>query len=118
MLLAFVNCFDVVSMVVEEATNQFSPLWKLNKYNYKILEQYCNVIDSLATEFNGHSFDVSVDDIAMTITIVMECDDIVITSKTHRFYDIAQRSKMLGFSASDNGTLNIKFVFPSVWDKS
>lgn len=113
--MAFVNCFDVVSMVVEEATKQFAPLWKLDKECNRILEQYCSVIDSLAEEFGGESFDVTVDDIAMTITIVMECEDITIESKTHKFYSLAQRSKALGFSVSEDGNLNVKFVFPSVW---
>ena len=115
--MAFVNCFDVVSMVVEEATKQFSPLWKLDKESNRILEQYCSVIDSLAEEFSGESFDVTVDDIAMTITIVMECEDMTIDSKTHKFYSLAKRSKALGFSVSENGNLNVKFIFPSVWTR-
>ena len=51
--MAFVNCFDVVSMVVEEATKQFAPLWKLDKECNRIFEQYFSVIDSLAEEFGG-----------------------------------------------------------------
>lgn len=113
--MAFVNCFDVVSMVVEEATRQFSPLWKLDRESNKILEQYCSVIDSLANDFGGESFDVTIDDIAMTITIVMECEDMTIESKNHKFYDLARRSKAFGFSVSEDGNLNVKFVFPSVW---
>ena len=115
--MAFVNCFDVVSMVVEEATKQFAPLWKLDKECNRILEQYCSVIDSLAEEFGGESFDVTVDDIAMTITIVMECEDITILSPAHHFYKLAERSVELGFSVSENGRLNVRFVFPSVWEK-
>ena len=115
--MAFVNCFDVVSMVVEEATKQFAPLWKLDNECNRILEQYCSVIDSLAEAFGADSFDVTVDDIAMTITIVMECEDMTIESATHKFYSLAQRSKALGFSVSEDGNLNVKFVFPSVWTK-
>ena len=116
--MTFTTCFDVVSMVVEEATKQFAPLWKLNKENIKILEQYCSVIDSLSDEFGGKSFEVTVDDIAMTVSIIMECDDVTIESKTHRFYSLAQRSNSLGFSVSENGNLNVKFVFPSVWSRA
>ena len=115
--MSFVNCFDVVSIVVEEATSQFAPLWKLNNESNRVLEQYCSVIDSLSEEFGGESFDVTVDDIEMTITIVMECEDITIESKTHKFYSLAQRCKSLGFSVSEDGNLNVKFVFPSVWTK-
>lgn len=61
----FVKCFDVVSMVVDEATDQFSQLWKINKERYEILKQYCDVLDSLVEEFDGESFNVEVDDISM-----------------------------------------------------
>ena len=116
--MSFVSCFDVVSMVVEEATSRFAPLWKLDKQNNKILEQYCSVIDSLAAEFGGESFEVDVDEIAMTITITMECADMTIESNTHKFYSLARRAMALGFSATKEGNLNVKFVFPSVWTRA
>ena len=28
---SFVKCFDAVSMVVDEATSRFAPIWKENK---------------------------------------------------------------------------------------
>lgn len=115
--MSFVKCFDVVSMVVEEATKQFTPLWKLNDESNKILEQYCSVIDSLADEFDGECFDVTVDDTAMTITIIMECSEMEIESKVHKFYSLVQRSKTLGFSVSERGNLNVKLVFPSIWTR-
>lgn len=114
---SFVKCFDVVSMVVDEATSQFSPLWKLNREKYRILKQYCGVLDSLAEEFDGESFDVEIDDIAMTISITMECHDVTIESQNHKYYSLAQRAIAFGFSTSEDGLLCAKFVFPSVWDK-
>ncbi len=115
--MSFVKCFDVISMVIEEATNQFSPLWEVDKDSCDILKQYCSVIDSLAEEFNGESFDVSIDDIKMTIGITLECPDITIESAAHNFYKLAQRSNSVSFSVSEDGNLNVKFVFPSVWRK-
>lgn len=115
--MGFVKCFDVVSMVVEEASKQFSPLWELNKDSYNILKQYCSVIDSLAEEFDGESFDVFIDDIKMTVGITLECSDITIESASHNFYKLAQRSNSVSFSTSEDGNLNVKFIFPSVWRK-
>lgn len=115
---SFVKCFDVVSMVVEEATSQFAPLWKVNNERYKILKQYCEVIDSLASEFDGESFEADIDDIKMTIGIKMECKDMTIKSQTHKYYSLAQRAVSFGFSAADNGNIVVEFVFPSVWDKA
>lgn len=115
--MGFVKCFDAVSMVVEEASKQFSPLWELDTESYDILKQYCSVIDSLAEEFDGESFDVSVDDIKMTIGIALECPDIVIESTSHNFYKLAQRSNSVSFSVTEDGNLNVEFTFPSVWRK-
>lgn len=116
--MSFVKCFDVVSMVVDEATSQFAPLWKINKEKYRILKQYCDVLDCLAKEFDGESFDVEVDDIAMTITIKLECHEITIESKNHNYYSLAQRTIAFGFSTTEEGLLCAKFVFPSVWDRA
>lgn len=115
--MKLVKCFDVVSMVVDEATEEFGGFfWKLNQESYDILKQYCDVIDSLSDEFGGIAYDVSVDDITHMISITLECDEIVIINKKHRFYDLAERSELLKFSISKNGNLNVGFVFPSVWD--
>ena len=115
---SFVKCFDVVSMVVDEATKRFSPFWKVNQENYDILKQYCDVLDSLSKKFDGEAFEAEVDEENMTIHIGMECHDMVIESKEHGYYSLAKRALSFGFSVSDDGLLCIKFVFPSVWEKA
>ena len=112
-----VNCFDVVSMVVDEATRQFEPLWEVNEEKHKILEQYCSALDELAEEFDGESFEVDVDDIKMTISITMECADMTIKSSSHKFYALVQRASALQFFVSEEGLLGVRFIFPSIWDK-
>lgn len=113
-----VKCFDVVSMVVDEATARFAPFWKINESDCEFLEQYCDAIDSLAEEFDGESFSASVDEIKMTIGIKMECSDMVIGHKAHQYYALAERAVSFGFSRSKGGNLVVEFVFPSVWDKT
>lgn len=112
-----VTCFDVVSMVVEEATNQFSPVWKLDNEKFKILGQYCDVIDSLAKEFDGESYDVEINDISMDIIIVVECPDIVIENHQHKYYELISRAKSFGFSVTESGNLSVRFVFPGIWNR-
>ena len=116
--MSCIKCFDVVSMVADEATKQFSPLWVLDKEKYDILKQYCGSLDVLAKEFESESFEAEVDDIEMTISITMECPDIVIYTAKHIFCELVERTVRFGFSVSENGDLNVKFVFPSVWDKA
>lgn len=115
--MAFVNCFDVVEMVIDEATARFRPLFRENREAKAILQQYCDVIDSLAQEFSGESFDVEVDEIKMTIAIKMECPDIVIQSGGHRLFNLAEHANEIRFSSGENDTVAVEFVFPSIWDK-
>lgn len=112
-----INCFDVVSMVIEDANNRFTPLWKVDNEKHDILKQYCEYMDKLSTDFNGMSFDVEIDEIQMTIKIVLECTDIIIEQPTHYFYELAKRTNKFGFSVSEDGNLNISFVFPSIWER-
>lgn len=113
-----VKCFDAVSMVVEEATSQFAPIWKINNERYRILKQYCSAIDSIASEFEGKSFGVDIDDVKKTIKIDVECSDMTVDTKSHKYFSLAQRALSIGFRASDSGNLIVEFVFPTVWDRA
>lgn len=113
-----VKCFDVVSMVVEEATKQFAPLWKESEEDLKILKEYCNIIDALSEEFGGEAYKVEVDDIKMTVSVSVDCKDILINTKTNGFYALVERAISVGFSAIDSGAMTVTFVFPSVWERA
>lgn len=116
--MAAIKCFDVVEMVVEEASRQFTPLFRENAERKGVLKEYCAAIDELAEDFNGESFEVSVDDIKMTISIKLECPDILIQSKEHPFYELVKRSTELHVSHGDGDNLAVEFVFPSIWEKA
>ncbi len=116
--MGFVSCFDVVTMVTDEATTQFSPYYRENQERKEILQQYCEAIDVLAKEFDGESFEVEVDDIKMTISIRMECPDMVIQGSDHPFYALAERALSIGFSHGEGDTVAVEFVFPSIWEKA
>lgn len=111
------KCFDIATMVVDEATKQFSPLWKINDKNADILKQYCEAIDLLSNEYNGTAINVFVDEVNMTVDITLTCGDLTIENKSHIFYQLAERAISVGFSTSEDGELEIKFVFPSLWEK-
>lgn len=109
------KCFDVVSTVVDEATRQFGSAWEIDEELYDALKQCCTVIDSLAKESDGVSYDVSVDDREMTTSIILKLEDIIVGSSSHDFYELIKRFDKVGFSAAKDGNLNVKFVFPSIW---
>ena len=112
-----IKCYDVVSMIITEATERFKPLWKINTEKQDVLKEYCEAIDEIAAEFEGVSFNVEVNEITMEVKIDVECGEIVIKSKEHRLYDLAERATRFGVSAIDGETQVVKFVFPSIWDK-
>ena len=114
-----IKCFDVVNMVVEEASDRFKPLWKVDKEKLDILHEYCDAIDGILKEFSGDSVDVDVDEIKMTISITIECEDLTIESKEHQFHQLVERAIKFGFSKSpEREAMCVNFVFPSVWDKA
>lgn len=114
-----IKCFDVVNMVVEEGSNQFKPLWKVDQEKLDILHEYCDAIDGILKEFDGDSIDVDIDDIKMTICITIECEDLTIESKEHQFHQLVERAIEFGFEKSkEREVMCVKFVFPSVWDKA
>lgn len=116
--MSFVKCFDVASMVIEDASERFKPIWKINNEHLDVFKQYCEAIDSFAGEFEGKSYDVEVDEIKMDITIALECDEIIIENENHVLYELAKRSIRFGFSVSEDGNLIVKFVFPSLWERA
>lgn len=112
--MSFIKCFDVASMVIEDANERFSPVWKVDEERLNIFKQYCEAIDLLSKEFEGASFEVEIDEQTMEISVVLECDEIIIESDTHTLYELIKRTIRYGFSASGDSLL-VKFVFPSMW---
>lgn len=111
-----VKCFDVVSGVVNEAAEDFAPLWVIDEEKYDILGEYCEYIDGLADEFKGIAYEVYVDRMEKTVKITLECGDITVESPQHPFNALAERAVRLEFGRSADGNLLVSFVFPSVWN--
>lgn len=113
-----VECFDAVKMVVEEADRQFGVRWRINKKYYDILKQYCEFIDVLTKEHNGVAYEVEVDDIEMTISIGIECAELMVSKSINLLCELAKRTVSFGFTPSDDGNILVKFIFPSIWERS
>lgn len=116
--MSFTNCFEISSMVIDEASNRFHPSWEISEDRLDIFKGYCDVVDSLAREFDGVSVESEVDETTMKVVISLECDEVIVQSRNHIFYELINRTVECGFSVSDEGNLIVKFVFPSLWDKA
>lgn len=115
---SFIKCYDAVSVVIDEATIQFAPLLKENKEKRKILEQYCDAIDTLAKQFNAIEFGATVDETKTTVEIEMVCPEMALRSNTHAYYALAEKAVTFGFSVSNDGDIVVRFEFPSLWEKA
>lgn len=114
-----IRCFDIAEMVLDEATEQFSPIWVVDEEKKGALKQYCDALDILSEEFNGQAFEVDVDEVKMTISIKMFCDEIEVCDETHLLYKLGKVAKSMSFSYSkEDDTMAVEFVFPSIWKKS
>lgn len=111
-----VKCYDVVSMVTDEATSQFGSLWKVNESRQNQLKYSCELIDKFAEECGGIAYDVDVDDITMELSVAIECEEMIVDSRDSVFYALLKRAKGLKFGSS-GANLCIKLSFDSIWDK-
>lgn len=113
------KCFDIAEMVIDEATNQFSPIWIVNDDKKGIFKQYCDVLDSISEEFDGEAFEVDVDDVKMTISVKFFCSEFTIENESHPFYALAKRALSMSFAyEKEDRNMSVEFVFPSIWDKA
>lgn len=114
-----IKCFDVVESVIDEATTRFAPTFRENKDNKHILKTYCDALDKIIDDISGNSIEVEVDEIKMTISIAIGCDEVIIYPENDLFYKLAERSVTLGFYPDeDDGSMVMEFVFPSIWEKN
>lgn len=115
--MSCINCFDIVSEIIDEASSQFGSMWSVSREKLDILKQYCSVLDNIAKESNGESFEVEVNDITMEISISLECNDIIIRNVDGVYADLFQRAVFIEFYTTSNGNVVMKLKFPSVWEK-
>lgn len=113
-----IKCFDVVSIVVEEATKQYSPDFVLNDNKLRILKQYCDAIDYIKDEINATEYEAEIIDDNKTVSISIECSNLFVDSVNHAFCHLLRRSIACTLSYVDDDTFKINFIFPSLWDSA
>lgn len=111
-----VNCFDVVSMVVEEATDQYGNLYTLNKESYKMLEQYCTLLDFVAEKANATQFEAEILEIDKTVSLTLWCEELQVNGVRDPFSQLVVRAATCKMSFDHEDVLRINFIFPSLWD--
>ena len=108
------SCYNYAELVLDEASERFAPLFRENREHKKVFRQYCDVMDELAREFNGVSFEFEVNEETMDISVTLVCPDIVLQYANHRFYELTARALSVRFGVLE-GNLAVTFTFPSIW---
>lgn len=111
-----IKCFDVVTMVTDEATQQFGSLVCEDNDKKDSLESCCSIIDNLAERFGGEAFEVEVDKDTEDIIISLTCAEFIIESEDE-FYELLEHVKSFSIKASEDGEdlICIDFVFDGIW---
>lgn len=115
--MSFVSTYDVVNMVIEEASEQFGNGWNIPKDKKKNLKTDCTLIDRLVSEFDCESAEAEVDDETMKLRVSIVCPDMVLEyGRTHPFFTLIQHAESFSFSAVGD-SLKVDFVFAGLWEK-
>lgn len=110
------SSYSIVSMVVNEATEQFSPLFQPVQERMDILKQYCKAIDDIIAQFDGEELECTVDEITKTTSITLVLTEVIIENKTDPFHQLVQRSLSTTIESAGSDSIRVKMVFPSLWD--
>ena len=110
------SSYSVVSMVVDEATKQFSPLYTPVQERMDILKQYCKAFDDIIAKSDGEEFECTVDEISKETSITMVIADLIIEDRKDPFHQLMQRSLSTTIQSAGNDSIRVKMVFPSLWD--
>lgn len=107
--------FDIVDAVITNIDDVRNGLKKIDSEKFDILREYCDVIDTILSDYDGSKSSVSVDPDTNYVTISIE----VVVFSANRFnqsyFDIIERSISLTVSNANNGNVEMEFVFPSVF---
>ena len=115
--MSLVSTYDVVDMVVEEASLQFGMQWGIPEDKRKSLQTDCALIDRLVSEFYCESVEAEIDDETMKLTVSIVCPDMILEyGRTHPFFALIQNTESFSFSAVEESLL-VNFVFAGLWEK-
>lgn len=113
------SSYHIADFVLDEATQQFAPMFRLSQERLDIFKQYCSVLDRMVEEFNGSTLQVEVDDEDMSVHMTLELDEFTVDSSDRAvFTQLIEHAISVRFEHGDEDTLRMTLVFPSLWEKA
>lgn len=107
--------FDVANTVIEEASTRFKSLFGLNEQKLKAFEEHCSVVDSFIQATDAKTLTVDVDEIKMTVALILELDAISMEAGDI-LLQLTERAEHICAKPKDN-ELEMTLLFKSLWDK-
>ena len=112
--MKYFNYFNIVKLVTDEASNQFSPLFSENSLKQSRLKSQCDCINKIANQYNGISCEIEIDSITMEIRIMLTLADKHLALSS---INCPQPVKSEIYLNEDN-LICLDFLVPGIWSKS
>lgn len=129
------NYYEHIKEVLEEATEHFVPIYKINEQKYKKLKENCDLIskfilyiydfyNEVESELETYLAPIlgcgmKVDGKTKNITAYFDIRDFIIENKPNNFSKILLSAKELRFKPLEDNDIymRMEIVFDGIWDK-
>ena len=108
------TCFDVVEMVMEDATVQFAPL-TVDVDRLAELKDLCEKMDQLTTELQAESFEVEIDEVTTEIAMSVICEEFEISKTSVLISAILNQVQEFQVRAKKLEQLCLEFRVKGIW---
>lgn len=112
-----VNCFDVVRDILDEAGKEFKGEFVEDAEKVSDLRGYCDMIQSLAEQFGGIVYEVSVDQSTKAIAVALTCEEFETKVSTSKFFNLFEVANKVKFRPAENEKVELTFIFSGVWKR-
>lgn len=110
------NCYSSVLKLISEASRRFGNQFCVNKAKAENLEEVCEIIEELISEFECEHFDATVNDEEKSLTLSVWYDDIILQGgSSHSFFSLIKMLDSFSFSKSNEDSLRIDMNINRLW---
>lgn len=111
-----VNSFDVVSIVIDEASKKFGNDYFVDTERLNLIKGYCEAIDRIMEENESRSIEAEIKESDKSINISFSCDVFSAYSDDNVFCSLVLCSNAIGFYIDeDDQSAIIELNFDGVW---
>lgn len=113
-----VHCYDIAIEAINTASQRIGHMAEPNHEKLNRFKEYCEIIDSIATDTEGKSIEITVNSKNMDITISLVCDKLIVDDDESEFYTLAGACRNIAFTPSDidEDCIKIDFMLYGIWD--